>query len=425
MTLSDSLSPCSTSPRVSIRGGPSRFPSSNSCGAPGLSASSGSRTNGSGSYCTSISVTARSAVSTSTAATAATASPLKRTRSLSAYWRWPQIMTFGASRWVITARTPGNASALAVSMRAMRACAWGLRITFATSIPGRSMSPVYLARPVTRSTASMFGPRLPITRIGPPAIGCWAMSISDVYLRRSRLRARHPRRRHHRLENLLVRRAPAQVAAQRLAHLVFGGARHAIEQRLGRHDLAGGAETALEPAVLDKCLLNRMQGIVIRETLNRQHFPGRCFDGERGAGIHVPAIQDHGAGAALGAITPHLRAGQLQVFAEELEQGGAVGDVLPVADAVDPEIDARPPRVAVDRIRKLGLGGNGRQDGCGQRAGRRRPAFPERPARSRGPFLRIVVMSHGGTFLRGNRRRGRLRVGSGRHREKGQNNEDG
>ena len=45
-----------------------------------------------------------------------------------------------------------------------------LRSTRATSMPGRSMSPVYLARPVTRSTASMFGPRLPMTFRGPPGV---------------------------------------------------------------------------------------------------------------------------------------------------------------------------------------------------------------------------------------------------------------
>ena len=42
-----------------MRGCPSRLPSSNSCGAPGFSASSGSSTNGSTSYWTSISFSAR------------------------------------------------------------------------------------------------------------------------------------------------------------------------------------------------------------------------------------------------------------------------------------------------------------------------------------------------------------------------------
>src|SRR5687768_3330854 len=166
----------------------------------------------------------------------------------------------------MTARTPGTASALPASIRVIRACACGLRNTRATSMPGSSMSPVYLARPVTRSTASILGPRLPMTFIGPPVpvVVCCAiyryvlpkllpaapLSRPDIRARRlvvtrphqperprETLHPRRPRCGHHRVENLLVRRAPAQIAAQREPRLFFGGVWHPIEQRLRRHDL--------------------------------------------------------------------------------------------------------------------------------------------------------------------------------------------
>src|SRR4029077_1357879 len=77
--------------------------------------------------------------------------------------------------------------ALLVSTLTIRAWARVLRNTRATSMPGRSMSPVYLARPVTRSSASMFGPLLPTTFRGPPGtVFCWAVfccAMVDLYAR--------------------------------------------------------------------------------------------------------------------------------------------------------------------------------------------------------------------------------------------------
>jgi hypothetical protein len=43
---------------------------------------------------------------------------------------------------VMTALTPGSASAFDASMRRMRACGCGLRSTRAQSMPGSEMSPV-------------------------------------------------------------------------------------------------------------------------------------------------------------------------------------------------------------------------------------------------------------------------------------------
>jgi hypothetical protein len=55
---------------------------------------------------------------------------------------------------VITALTPGSASAFDVSMRTIRACGWGLRRTRPISWPGRLKSAPNRARPVTLSAPS-------------------------------------------------------------------------------------------------------------------------------------------------------------------------------------------------------------------------------------------------------------------------------
>ncbi len=70
----------------------------------------------------------------------------------------------GASRCVMTACTPGMASAAAVSMDVTRAWGWGERSTLACSIPGRFRSAVYRARPVTFSASPSRGVSRPTIR---------------------------------------------------------------------------------------------------------------------------------------------------------------------------------------------------------------------------------------------------------------------
>ena len=103
----------------------------------------------------------------------------------------------------------------------------------------------------------MFGPRFPTTFSGATrrVAVCCAMCVP--------LRARQAGRRHDGFENLLIGGAAAQVASERRPGLVFRRIRHPIEQRLGGHDLPRCAEAALEAAVLDERLLDRMQGVAL------------------------------------------------------------------------------------------------------------------------------------------------------------------
>src|SRR5215510_1137713 len=110
------------------------------------------------------------------AATAATACPLYRALS-AAMTLLLKSLTFtaisprlairssatGKSLTVITALTPGNASAFAVLMDLMRAWAWGLRSTLPCNMPVRRISPPYTARPVTLSAPSGRIGRVPMT----------------------------------------------------------------------------------------------------------------------------------------------------------------------------------------------------------------------------------------------------------------------
>jgi hypothetical protein len=60
--------------------------------------------------------------------------------------------------------TPGSAAAAAISMRVMRAEAYGLRTILPCSMPGTEKSPAKIGRPRTFSHASARGRLLPMTR---------------------------------------------------------------------------------------------------------------------------------------------------------------------------------------------------------------------------------------------------------------------
>src|SRR5207245_3006865 len=66
-------------------------------------------------------------------------------------------------------------------------------------------------------------------------------------------------RREHRLEDLRVRAAAADVAAEGLAHLFERWPRDGVQERLRGDDEPRRAEAALERVLLDERLLQRME----------------------------------------------------------------------------------------------------------------------------------------------------------------------
>src|SRR5439155_20464973 len=174
------------------------------------------RIGSSGSYSTSIAFIASNAMSSSSAATAATGSPTNRTlsgqRACSSWLTGRMPKGIGRSRPVSTASTPGILSAFDVSILTMRACGTGERCSLQKTIRGRTMSsanfvtPAHLERPSTLRTAE------PTTRRAPLD----AAAMQDL-LRRPRAGiAPAPGGQLHRLEDLDVAGAVAQVSGQRL-----------------------------------------------------------------------------------------------------------------------------------------------------------------------------------------------------------------
>ena len=94
-----------------------------------------------------------------------------------------------------------------------------------------------------------------------------------------------------------------------------------FEQRSGRHDLARGAVAALKSVVFDKRSLHRMQRRRCGEAFDGGDLVALMHDRESEAGIYAPAVDVHRARAALAVIAALLRAEEVQVFAQRVEQG--------------------------------------------------------------------------------------------------------
>jgi hypothetical protein len=124
-------------------------------------------------------------------------------------------------------------------------------------------------------------------------------------------------------DNVVVRAATAQVAAHPVADLLRRSSVALGNAGDAGHDLTGRAIAALEGVALDKGGLQRMKLLALRQAFNGLDLAPIDQRGEREARLHALSIDEDRAGSALPEVTAFLRASELQVFAQGIEQGGA------------------------------------------------------------------------------------------------------
>src|SRR6201999_2341656 len=83
-----------------------------------------------------------------------------------------------------------------------------------------------------------------------------------------------------------------------------------FDQTDGAHDLARGAEAALQAVVRDEGLLHRVKLLAMRNALDCQDVGAVMADRERKTGIDPVAIDEDRARAALAAVAALLGSGQ-------------------------------------------------------------------------------------------------------------------
>jgi hypothetical protein len=94
----------------------------------------------------------------------------------------------------------------------------------------------------------------------------------------------------------------------------------------------------LEGVVVDEGLLHRMQWAVrLGEALDRRDVAAFGRGGEREAREHTPAVDKHGARAALAVVAPFFGSGQTEVFAQSVKERRADVEGNETLTAVDPQ----------------------------------------------------------------------------------------
>ena len=136
------------------------------------------------------------------------------------------------------------------------------------------------------------------------------------------------------VDDLGVAGAAAEVAGDRLADVLVDRRAALVEIGAGRHEHARRADAALGAAVLQECLLERVQATGRREALDRQDRLALDLRQRHQAAVDDLTVDQHRAGAALALAAALLGAGQTEVLAQRVEQAaharGVERDVLAV-----------------------------------------------------------------------------------------------
>src|SRR5919108_2994124 len=216
-----------------------------------------------------------------------------------------------------TATTPSASFARAVSIPRIRACAWVLRTTCMKSIPGSVRSSMKLPVPVTSSGSSRRLTGAPIS---------WEIAISfPSSTNRSGSfdglpGGHHLRGRLDGLDDVVVTGAAAQIALQPQPDLALGWVWIALQELLGRHDHARGAEAALQPVLIPERLLQRVKLRSLGQTFDRRDLGAVGLDGEQCARLDAVPVQLNRTGTAVARIAADVRSGQSCLLADVVDQ---------------------------------------------------------------------------------------------------------
>jgi hypothetical protein len=116
----------------------------------------------------------------------------------------------------------------------------------------------------------------------------------------------------------------------------------------GGHDLARRAETALHAVMIDEGLLDRMERVSFRQSLDRRDLGAVVHGGQCQARDDPPAVEEHRARTACTLIAALLRAGEIESLAQDVEQGLSRIELQRMALTVDRKLYAHDRHLSLD-----------------------------------------------------------------------------
>src|SRR5205814_1109975 len=122
-------------------------------------------------------------------------------------------------------------------------------------------------------------------------------------------------------EDAAVGAAAADVTVQGGGGLLVARVGAGVEEGQGGHDHARGAVAALESLVVEERLLQGVEAAVLLQALDSEDVFAEGVAERGNAGAHGLVVKEDGARAALALGAAVLAAGQVQVLAQDDEEG--------------------------------------------------------------------------------------------------------
>src|SRR5579863_3017958 len=149
------------------------------------------------------------------------------------------------------------------------------------------------------------------------------------------------RRAHHRADDFDMCAAAAQIIAQRLHGLLFGWMRVACEKCLRRHDHAIEAIAALRGLLGDEGVLYGIRVVARAEPFEGYDLAADTAFNRNDTRSRRDTIDQHATGTALAEAAAIFRSVELEIVAQDVEQGGLGRRAHFMDPAIDVEADRR------------------------------------------------------------------------------------
>jgi hypothetical protein len=124
----------------------------------------------------------------------------------------------------------------------------------------------------------------------------------------------------HGLDDVVIPGATAKISLESVTNFGFAGVWVVLQQVGCAHDHARRAVAALQAVHFPESFLQRVQVSGLTHAFNRGDARAIDLYREHRAGFHGDTIDMNGAGSALAGVATNMRAGQIQGFAQVMDQ---------------------------------------------------------------------------------------------------------
>src|SRR5580698_131405 len=151
--------------------------------------------------------------------------------------------------------------------------------------------------------------------------------------------AHHLARRLHRLDDVLIAGAAAQVRGEHVDKVLVADVQIFLQHVRCQHQKTRRAIAALQAVIVDEGLLQHRQLVAVGKALDGADFLALRLNGEHQAGAHRLVVDNYGTGAADAVLAADMGASLAAIVADGVDQRLARLDADRIIAAVDGERD--------------------------------------------------------------------------------------